>query len=62
MIIFGRHDESEIIPKPEFGGSRGDEFEAWCAQIEKMFQESLNKIENVNISLLLNNFFNYNLN
>lgn len=49
MIIFGRYDETEAIPKPEFGGSRGGEFEIWCSQIEKMFQESLDKIETVRI-------------
>lgn len=47
MIIFGRHDETEIIPKPEFGGSRGEEFEIWCGKIETMFKESLDKIESV---------------
>lgn len=47
MIIFGRHDETERIPKPEFGGSRGEEFEIWCGKIETMFEESLNSIESV---------------
>lgn len=45
MIIFGRHDENDNIPKPKFGGSRGKEFEAWCNKTEIMFQESLDQIE-----------------
>ena len=47
MITFGRFDETEDIPKPRFGGSRGEEFEKWCQKIEDMFGESLDDIEKV---------------
>lgn len=47
MINFGRHDETENIPKPRFGGSRSIEFATWVDKIEDMFQESLKAIEEV---------------
>lgn len=47
MILFGRFDETEEIPKPLFGGTRGQEFESWCDKIENMFQESLDAVEQV---------------
>lgn len=47
MIVFGRHDETEELPKPSFCGSQGAEFEQWCETSEQMFRESLADIENV---------------
>ncbi|KAJ8920059.1 hypothetical protein NQ315_011713 [Exocentrus adspersus] len=47
MIVFGRYNETENIPKPKFGGSRGVEFEQWAERTEKMFQDSLLDIEKI---------------
>lgn len=47
MIHFGRHGETEIIPKSNFGGSKRMEFLEWCAKIEEMFEESLKAVHNV---------------
>ncbi|CAG9819075.1 unnamed protein product [Phaedon cochleariae] len=52
MIVFGRHDETEKIPKPRFGGSRGKGFERWAERAEKMFSESLVEIEQVQFRIL----------
>ncbi|XP_071050357.1 dynein axonemal heavy chain 2 isoform X2 [Onthophagus taurus] len=53
MITFGRFDEIEVIPKPKFGGSRGEEFEMWCEKIEAMLLESIEDVEAVQ-HLILN--------
>ncbi|XP_044753245.1 dynein axonemal heavy chain 2 [Coccinella septempunctata] len=45
MITFGRYDETEVLPKPTFGGSRGQEFESWVDKIEVMFNRSLAEVE-----------------
>nr|XP_015838947.1 PREDICTED: dynein heavy chain 2, axonemal [Tribolium castaneum] len=47
MINFGRHDETEEIPKPNFGGSRRIEFLNWCNKVEDMFAESLKSVQEV---------------
>jgi hypothetical protein len=47
MINFGRHDETEEIPKPNFGGSRRMEFLVWCNKVEEMFAESLKSVQDV---------------
>ncbi|KAK4876213.1 hypothetical protein RN001_012635 [Aquatica leii] len=52
MIIFGRYNESEAIPKPRFGGTRGEEFENWCVRIENMFQNSLDDVEKQKFKIL----------
>ncbi|XP_066137784.1 dynein axonemal heavy chain 2 [Euwallacea fornicatus] len=52
MIVFGRHDETEEIPKPLFGTSKGQQFETWVDKIEKMFNESLDDIEMVKHRIL----------
>lgn len=52
MITFGRHDETDVIPKPKFGGARGREFENYCDKIEDMFKESLEDIEKVSHMIL----------
>lgn len=52
MITFGRHDETDYIPKPKFGGARGPEFESYCDKIESMFKESLDDIEKVSDMIL----------
>ncbi|KAF5308522.1 hypothetical protein FQR65_LT06187 [Abscondita terminalis] len=51
MIIFGRFDETEEIPKPRFGGTRGEEFEHWCDRVENMFQRSLDAVEEQKIQI-----------
>lgn len=50
MITFGRFDETEPIPKPKFGGTRGKEFERYCDKIESMFKESLEDVERVSLN------------
>lgn len=52
MITFGRHDETNYIPKPKFAGARGREFESYCDKAESMFKESLEDIEKVNHMIL----------
>ncbi|XP_066252128.1 LOW QUALITY PROTEIN: dynein axonemal heavy chain 2 [Euwallacea similis] len=52
MMVFGRHDEAEEIPKPLFGTSKGQQFETWVEKIEKMFNEGLNDIEMVKHRIL----------
>lgn len=49
MICFGRYDETEQIPKPMFGGSKGEDFDKWAERIEAMFHEALADIEVVSI-------------
>lgn len=52
MIVFGRHDETESLPKPTFGGSKGEEFNKWAERIERMFSESLDDIAKVQFRIL----------
>ncbi|XP_050296141.1 dynein axonemal heavy chain 2 isoform X2 [Anthonomus grandis grandis] len=52
MIVFGRYDETEKIPKPLFGTSKGIQFESWADRIEKMFNDSLDDIEKVKLRVL----------
>ncbi|XP_030749874.1 dynein heavy chain 2, axonemal [Sitophilus oryzae] len=52
MIIFGRYDETEEIPKPLFPTSKGVQFENWAERIEKMFNDSLAEIEKVKQRIL----------
>ncbi|ERL85346.1 hypothetical protein D910_02766 [Dendroctonus ponderosae] len=52
MIVFGRFDETEDIPKPLFGTSKGQQFESWADRIEKMFNDSLEDIERVKFRIL----------
>lgn len=47
MIVFGRCDETQTIPAPLFGGTRGPEFEVTCREIERKFKEGLVNIQNV---------------
>ncbi|KAJ8936980.1 hypothetical protein NQ318_015644 [Aromia moschata] len=49
MVVFGRFDETEVIPKPKFGGSKGLDFEQWAERIENMFNMGLDEIENCNL-------------
>lgn len=44
MIVFGRYDEREEIPRPMFGGKRGSEFEKICERIEERFNVVLTTI------------------
>ncbi|CAG9785840.1 unnamed protein product [Diatraea saccharalis] len=52
MIIFGRIDELEDIPKPMFAGARGEQFENKCDQIEHMFNNALDKVRAVTHTIL----------
>lgn len=52
MIVFGRHDETENLPKPCFGSSKGEEFDKWAERIERMFAESLSDIAKVKSRIL----------
>lgn len=52
MIVFGRHDETEILPKPTFGGSKGEEFNKWAERVENMFAESLEDVAKVKSKIL----------
>lgn len=50
MITFGRFDETEEIPKPLFGTSKGQMYEQMCDKVERLFIESLDELEKVFIS------------
>lgn len=52
MIVFGRFDETQVIPPPLFGGTRGPEFEVTCQEIEKRFKDELVHIQNVSSHIL----------
>lgn len=52
MIVFGRYDETEDLPKPNFGGSKGKEFDKWAERIERMFAGSLADIADVRHRIL----------
>ncbi|CAG9772859.1 unnamed protein product [Ceutorhynchus assimilis] len=52
MVVFGRYDETEKIPKPLFGTSKGQQFENWAEKIEKMFNDSLIDIEKIKYRIL----------
>jgi hypothetical protein len=45
-------DETENVPKPHFGGKRGEEFENICETVEKTFAESLRAIRDVQQNIL----------
>ncbi|KAF7269690.1 hypothetical protein GWI33_017275 [Rhynchophorus ferrugineus] len=47
MVVFGRYDETDQIPKPLFPTSKGVQFENWAERVEKMFNDSLADIEKV---------------
>lgn len=46
MITFGRYDETETLPKPLFGGTKGESFVKVIENIENKFSEYLNDIKN----------------
>nr|XP_049696661.1 dynein axonemal heavy chain 2 [Helicoverpa armigera] len=52
MIIFGRINEMENINKPYFAGARGDQFEAKCEKIERMFFSALLDVKGVGNTIL----------
>jgi dynein heavy chain len=45
-------DEMENVPKPRFGGTRGEEFENICEKVEKTFAENLQAIRDVQQNIL----------
>ncbi|KAF7401616.1 hypothetical protein HZH68_007436 [Vespula germanica] len=45
MIDFARMDETTSILRPKFGGTKGGEHSRACQKIERLFLESLEKIE-----------------
>lgn len=46
MIVFGRIDETQIIPEPQFGGNRAKEFEVTVRKVEKDFLQQLVLVDN----------------
>ncbi|XP_004521647.2 dynein heavy chain 2, axonemal [Ceratitis capitata] len=54
MIVFGRLDETETIPKPIFGGTNGEEFERTAEGVEKQFMVLLDALEHDSKELILN--------
>lgn len=54
MIVFGRLDEQEKIPKPRFGGTNGEEFEKTAKNVEEQFLAALNSLESDSKDLILN--------
>ncbi|CAH0393944.1 unnamed protein product [Bemisia tabaci] len=52
MLIYGRLDETQDVPKPTFGFTRGAEFEKVCDKIEDLFHESFSKVEQVQDCIL----------
>nr|CAD7455962.1 unnamed protein product [Timema tahoe] len=52
MIIFGRMDETQNIAMPSFGGTRGEEFEKVCENIEKNFNTYLQAIKDTQDTIL----------
>lgn len=54
MIVFGRLDETEEIPKPRFGGTNGLEFEKTAERVEKQFLFELNSLTKDSKDLILN--------
>lgn len=51
MIVFGRLDESEEIPKPQLHTSKGLVFEAMIDKTETWLQESIDDIKKVMIKI-----------
>lgn len=54
MIVFGRLDETETIPKPTFGGTNGEEFERTAEGVENQFMVLLDALEHDSKELILN--------
>lgn len=52
MIVFGRFDETQVIPYSLFGGTRGPEFEVTCREIEQKFKDGLSHIHNASTHIL----------
>lgn len=54
MMVFGRLDESESIPKPQFGGTSGTEFEATADNVENEFLVTLTALCTDSKEIILN--------
>lgn len=54
MIVFGRLDETETIPKPQFGGTSGTEFETTADSVENQFMATLTALSTDSKELILN--------
>lgn len=54
MIVFGRLDETESIPKPQFGGTSGAEFETTADSVENIFLATLTSLCTDSKELILN--------
>lgn len=52
MIVFGRCDETAVIPAPLFGGTRGKEFERTCNYLEERFNKGLLELRNAANNIL----------
>ncbi|XP_055836500.1 dynein axonemal heavy chain 2 isoform X2 [Episyrphus balteatus] len=53
MIVFGRLDETEVIPKPLFGGTRGSYFERKSENVESNFMKILETLRKDSKDLIL---------
>jgi len=52
LVLCFRMDETENVPKPRFGGTRGGEFENICEKVEMTFSENLQAIRDVQQNIL----------
>jgi dynein heavy chain len=52
LVLCSRMDETQNVPKPRFGGTRGEKFENICEKIEKTFSENLQAIRDVQQNIL----------
>ncbi|KAH8339425.1 hypothetical protein KR074_005356 [Drosophila pseudoananassae] len=54
MIVFGRLDENEAIPKSSFGGSCGHDLEKIAGNVEQQFMDTLKKLQDTSQPYILN--------
>ncbi|KAH8412165.1 hypothetical protein KR009_000255 [Drosophila setifemur] len=54
MIVFGRLDENEAIPKSAFGGSSGKELEQIAGNVEQQFLDTLKQLQETSQPFILN--------
>ncbi|KAH8298135.1 hypothetical protein KR018_007353 [Drosophila ironensis] len=54
MIVFGRLDENEAIPKSAFGGTCGQELEMIAGNVEQQFMDTLKKLQTNSQPYILN--------
>lgn len=54
MIVFGRLDENEAIPKSSFGGTCGHDLEKIAGNVEQQFMDTLKKLQDTSQPYILN--------